>query len=700
MKICQNNFDISEQMPPSLFGVFSLPLSLVIPGLTKKMAARFNLSILLVPFLLGTVMTPSDAQQNAPVNLLTVAPIDIGIARPDRKDPTAIDQVVDQVLKFDGVGNNFKNKLESNLTISQSKEATGEINVLNSLPLSMTDDNAINLDFSGNALENSPIVGEAESKSVPSGVVYSAAKIARRKISDVGLAAIGVGETGNSQLDSLIWRGTTARDAIFLLEKAAMSGQSLVIKELAYEVVARQTVPPRGANDVAVDLVEARLEFLANGGRSSDLAALAAQLPEATKWANWRRWLAEHYLMIRDDSAACDIVSRKITQTLEPFWHKSNVICQAVQGNLSGARFAADIMVANDVNDPVFFNLVDEVLDSKPSKDVDPSKLNSAHIVLMDVANRPIPLAGLSVLPKQMTETVMKLKFLEPNARMVSTFEGLKLGLITHRHAGKLWRNAGLENDDPKIALARLHVDADALTTASTWRALDSDKRPGRLALVAEAVKAEIRAGNGPMMLPLYGELVRNALGDEAVASAMQFDDLSTAPNLAYMLAIVQPRDTETLQGFGGNGKALLVAKFLQGLLDSSIDPTVIGALEMWHMLPVLEAAGVESGEADWLDLVKSEALSKRAVISLSPVLLKAVTTAAKNNRVAETVLLCNWLLSDVTLDQTNLADLAIVIRALVQVGQPEVAKGFAHEIVKAQLMQRLADMVLDATPS
>jgi len=187
--------------------------------------------------------------------------------------------------------------------------------------------------------------------------VYSSAKIGRRNISDVGLAAIGVGDTGNSQLDSLIWRGTSARDAVFLLQKSAIASQSKAITELAYEVVARQSVPPSGANNVAADLVEARLAFLANGGRSGDLALLAAQLPEAEKWADWRRWLTEHYLMIRDDVAACSIVSRQITQTMDPFWHKSNVICQAVQGKTGGARFAADILAANGVDDPIFFGL-------------------------------------------------------------------------------------------------------------------------------------------------------------------------------------------------------------------------------------------------------------------------------------------------------------------------------------------------------
>ena len=64
------------------------------------------------------------------------------------------------------------------------------------------------------------------------------------------------------------------------------------------------------------------------------------------------------------------ILSAVNPQTFEPFWHKSNVICQAVQGNLGGARFAADILAANGIDDPVFFGLVDEILNNKPANEV------------------------------------------------------------------------------------------------------------------------------------------------------------------------------------------------------------------------------------------------------------------------------------------------------------------------------------------
>ena len=683
MKRCQNKLDILRQ------------------SLSGQPGSRLALSVLMASVWLGAGLLPAAAQQGEPVNLLSIAPAPADSGQIAVNSPLDIDQAIDKALAVDDAEQPKTNPTIIAEPADQAIDRPTEL-----LPTGpqatespATEPVEADLPTEASASQTAPNDGLGTND------VYSSAKIGRRNISDVGLAAIGVGDTGNSQLDSLIWRGTSARDAVFLLQKSAIASQSKAITELAYEVVARQSVPPSGANNVAANLVEARLAFLANGGRSSDLALLAAQLPEAEKWADWRRWLTEHYLMIRDDVAACSIVSRQITQTMDPFWHKSNVICQAVQGKTGGARFAADILAANGVDDPIFFGLVNEVLSNNlatPAElaKVDPAKLDSAHIVLMDVANRPIPLEGLAVLPKQMAETVIKLKFLGPDARMVSTFDGLNRGLITHRQAGKLWRSAEQENNDPQLALAQLGSKGDALTTALAWRALDADTKTDRLALVAKAVKAEINGGNGAVMLPLYAELVRNALVDEAVAANMRFDDLDVAPKMAFLLAINQPNDTTTLAAFAGNGEALKAAELLRGLSGDAVDTNVISALNMWHILPVLEAAGVAVDEQDWLDLVKNAPVSGQGFGGLPPLLLKAVTAAAEARHVAETVLLANWLLHDVALEKTNPADLAAVIHALDMIGQGDVAKAFAHEIIAAHLMRRLAAMIPDGTQS
>ena len=197
---------------------------------------------------------------------------------------------------------------------------------------------------------------------------YAQVNIGRRKISEVGLAAIGVGDSDSSELglDSMIWRGTSASDAVLLLQKASVVSHSQVLTDLSYRVVAKQSVPPSGANLVAAELVAARLAWLARAGRSYDLAVLANQLPDSPRWASWKRWLVEHELMMRNDVVACGIVDAHVATTMEPFWHKANVICHAVKGNVAGARFAADILAANGVEDPVFFALTNEMLTGAP----------------------------------------------------------------------------------------------------------------------------------------------------------------------------------------------------------------------------------------------------------------------------------------------------------------------------------------------
>ena len=130
--------------------------------------------------------------------------------------------------------------------------------------------------------------------------------------------AIGVGNIGNDQLDSKLWRGTSARMLYFYCSEQLWGGNRQQLRGLL-EVVARQSVPQAGPTMLLATLLRRGWHLRTVGG----LRTLHYLLPSFPKLKNglWRRWLAEHYLMIRDDSAACDIVASEITQTLEPFWH-------------------------------------------------------------------------------------------------------------------------------------------------------------------------------------------------------------------------------------------------------------------------------------------------------------------------------------------------------------------------------------------
>ena len=545
-------------------------------------------------------------------------------------------------------------------------------------------------------------VPAADNSLADTSAAYAQVNLGRRKISEVGLAAIGVGDgdANDRGLDSMIWRGTSASDAVFLLEKAAVVSHSQAMTNLSYRVVAKQSVPPSGANLVAGELVAARLAWLARAGRSHDLAVLANQLPDSPRWASWKRWLVEHELMMRNDALACGIVDVQVAATMEPFWHKANVICHAVKGNVAGARFAADILAANGVEDPVFFALTNEMLTGVPAENIDPNTLDTMHIVLMDVVNRSIPLESLAVLPSQMAQSVVQLKFLGADARMVSTFDGLSRGLIDHNQVSKLWRNAGPVDGDPQLALAQLDGEATALTTAMAWRAIDADTSPQRLARIAAAMGAEIADGNGALMLPLYAELIADEISDANAAADMRFNEDGVAPKISMLLAIAKPDDITLIEGFTDNDDALRAANLMKMIDRGELQAGVVRELDMWPLVPVLQAAGAVMPDQDWLVLAKDAALTQRPFISLSPIVLAAVTHAADNRRVAETILLTNWLLQTGPLETINPEDLAKLVTALRNIGQEDVAKALSKEILRAHLLIRFAAGVVDGTAS
>ena len=112
----------------------------------------------------------------------------------------------------------------------------------------------------------------------------------------------------------------------------------------------------------------------------------------------------------------------------------------------------------------------------------------------------------------------------------------------------------------------------------------------------------------------------------------------------------------------------------------------VVRDLDMWPLVPVLQAAGAVMPDQDWLALAKDAALTQRSFVSLSPIVLAAVTHAANNRRVVETILLTNWFLQTGPLETINTK---IWQHWLLRcgIGQEDVAKALSKEVLRAHLL-------------
>jgi hypothetical protein len=327
-----------------------------------------------------------------------------------------------------------------------------------------------------------------------------------------GVADIGIDPaTGDdSNLTVTIWNGTSVDRAAMLLDSDAVIGSSPTLSWLASDVAAHRAVRPDGASEADGNLLSARLDWLAAAGRSEDLALMVDQLPNEAPWLEWKQWLVETQLMSRRDADACRNVMYQVGRTFEPFWHKAKVICMAAHnGDIAGAQFAADILLAMGEDDLAFAGLVGTLLNGIDPGTIDPALVDQLHIVLMEAAHHDIDIAGLEALPNSSIQTAVGLRYLDPNARLVATWRALDHGLIDHERAAKLWRSATIETDPPRLALARHQSQPSALTRALVWRALDAEKSAERLPFIAAAMDVDIADGAGRMMAPLYADLCR-----------------------------------------------------------------------------------------------------------------------------------------------------------------------------------------------
>ena len=516
-----------------------------------------------------------------------------------------------------------------------------------------------------------------------------------------GVADIGIDPaTGDdSNLTVTIWNGTSVDRAAMLLDSDAVIGSSPTLSWLASDVAARRAVRPDGASEADGNLLSARLDWLAAAGRSEDLALMVDQLPNEAPWLEWKQWLVETQLMSRRDADACRNVMYQVGRTFEPFWHKAKVICMAAHnGDIAGAQFAADILLAMGEDDLAFAGLVGTLLNGTDPGPIDPALVDQLHIVLMEAAHHDIDIAGLEALPNSSIQTAVGLRYLDPNARLVATWRALDHGLIDHERAAKLWRSATIETDPPRLALARHQSQPSALTRALVWRALDAEKSAERLPFIAAAMDVDIADGAGRMMAPLYADLCREALKFVDAEALLSANNGALGTKLAMLIGVGDSADMPaTLSG----GEASAARDLLEMAQTGRVDMTSLAILGKYSLLPLAVSgdgmAAMEPGEAmSWLVAASPDAIRTETFLSASPIIMQALDEAAAEGRVAETILLAHRAVGTHDLAEMNPADAARIAASLDAVDQPGAARRFRRDVVAAHLLAAAHSQAVD----
>ena len=530
-------------------------------------------------------------------------------------------------------------------------------------------------------------------------VPQPANRIGLRSVSNIGLASIGLQQgDAPAQLNSFIWRQSETANIIPLILATPSYGSSQTLSTLSRQIMVQPAVPPLNAQQDINALVSARLEWLAGAGQSDSLSALVRKLPDDEDWNDWKRWQVQYDLMRRADDTACNEASRRSAETLDGFWHKANIICLLLSGQNAPASFAADVLNASGDDDDNFFQLVDKLLGRRTEISLDMNDLSLVHLMLMDAAHETISLDALDNMPSSMIQALPSFRYLDADASVTVSYRLYERGLQSSSDTEQIWRSLKTAPVPAEAALSELRTvvlpaagmrSSHGSSSPFLWVALVNRTELSADSLVRAALEAEASTGRLSLLLPLYDSLVRHRV---KMGNAGTLDS-ATAELYAFVMQ-AHDRAQELPAGLSDQAG---VAEYLSQILNVASgdvwDADALEGLDLWHVLPLLDALDVQRPEEEWLargsDTVATSLTLGRPYLSVPADRMLALEEASRSGRVGETILLIAHLVQGAHLGYIRPEDGAVMIQALNMIGLEDAARNFGRELIIGQLERR-----------
>ena len=530
-------------------------------------------------------------------------------------------------------------------------------------------------------------------------VPQPANRIGLRSVSNIGLASIGLQQgDAPAQLNSFIWRQSETANIIPLILATPSYGSSQTLSTLSRQIMVQPAVPPLNAQQDINALVSARLEWLAGAGQSDSLSALVRKLPDDEDWNDWKRWQVQYDLMRRADDTACNEASRRSAETLDGFWHKANIICLLLSGQNAPASFAADVLNASGDDDDNFFQLVDKLLGRRTEISLDMNDLSLVHLMLMDAAHETISLDALDNIPSSMIQALPSFRYLDADASVTVSYRLYERGLQSSSDTEQIWRSLKTAPVPAEAALSELSTvvlpaagmrSSHGSSSPFLWVALVNRTELSADSLVRAALEAEASTGRLSLLLPLYDSLVRHRV---KMGNAGTLDS-ATAELYAFVMQ-AHDRAQELPAGLSDQAG---VAEYLSQILNVASgdvwDADALEGLDLWHVLPLLDALDVQRPEEEWLarasDTVATSLTLGRPYLSVPADRMLALEVASRSGRVGETILLIAHLVQGAHLGYIRPEDGAVMIQALNMIGLKDAARNFGRELIIGQLERR-----------
>ncbi len=497
------------------------------------------------------------------------------------------------------------------------------------------------------------------------------------------LGSIGVKTKVNEFMGLDIWDGMEALKIVNHLNYIPDVVASKNLQVFLNELYISTSNPPNGSSDDIIKFLETRLVKIKSSGQSKKLYKLVKQLPEGSRWENWKRWLIEYELITRQDKKACRMIDERSKNNSDHFWQKARIFCLSINNKLNQAQFILDLIKTRGFSDPIFENLFQIINGEKDNFDFnnEQNKILPMHIILMDTLKLPIKVNFVANLSIEYTDPLLSLTYLTLEARSFLLDKKMNYSFVSTDQIIEDYKAVSDETVDIENAFSDYLKKPNGQNRANIWVSIITIKDDiKKVETILKFLKMEMKTGrfydSASIYLPILNEIKSESLTKE-------LNNATKKVRIAFNPSLYE----------GNNLANILLLK-----KNEEWNLNLISNENAWPIIPFVEKAGMKAPQSiQWLDFINKYNNESFDDIKFNKwdrdfnlnayTLSKAIEQAANDNKKSLTILLIARLVGNNPLVDFDLHNLITVRKALLKLGFANLANNLTHQIMTSKIL-------------
>ena len=363
----------------------------------------------------------------------------------------------------------------------------------------------------------------------PSAKVRTPIKINVEDLEKVDSDSVGTLTEEQGGFGFNMWEGTSRSLVEKLLPKLPVNSSSPTMRSLMRRLLLSTAKSPSDGNaidkNISADLPNGadpreendgkllvmRVERLSAMGDTDAVYELLKVAPNRSTDQILLKSEADVLFLSNDNSRACDLVLRQISNLDIPYWQKASIYCQALSGNHDQANLGANLLREIGEKDEVFFGIINAltgIAEYEVTSLLNPTPL---HFSMIRAAKIKLPKNVISSENPLLLKTIATSPNASPDLRIEIAERAEEIGVLDTEVLRQIYAGINFSQEALDNALSNAIVERTSLSRALLYRKAMVENDPSaKVEILSQVFKLARETGMFQLTARVYYNILRN----------------------------------------------------------------------------------------------------------------------------------------------------------------------------------------------